>query len=631
MKEDNNKIKQYYYDKYVIKELPENFLAVQIEARIKRGYGADIINTAADNQEMLQSIQKGQKETLDIWIDYLMSKSSKYPRWFKQYALNEMVKLSIFNKTKCTFEKRKKNAVEPFIELNKEVLKSVYNTLAEEIGKVKEINDSLEQKLEEKECFKKLYEHYLIKDGYLKKFEETDGIWVKYEQGSDYKPMWELLRGKVGIFPSGEVNAKGSLSAEGDIYVYYTKDENGKYKEPRIVIGMQGKDTINGVAGVGENGKLEECMIPICEKKLNEFPDKDLFLKKRKDMKLLTEIENKVNNNIELTKEELRFLYEIDSPIIGFNYKVGFVYSKDPRIKEIRNKRNNKKDLAFLFDCEEENVGTNLSDFDKKKIIVFYGNFKNLTDELLIRYKEPGYIREDATFSWLQSEEGLDYLETRRDAIPFWTFLDIEVNVIFPYLEQVGCIKNTKNVENLRIVIGDVNVFYVESVSYLKNVQIITGNLYSHTAIGFSNLQYVGGNLSLEVKSVRSACGLEKLQNIGVNLYAPYLESAKGFRSLKKIGGNADLDSLTSVAGFGIPLTIWGDAHLESLTSNEGLENVHVHGKTYLGNLTSTKNLESSESNNEELESLQNGDHVKQKKLGQFIKKICTRMNGQNK
>ena len=115
MKEDNNKIKQYYYDKYVIKKLPKKFSANLIEYRIERGYGADISNTAEAIQEMLQSIQKGQRETLDIWIDYLMSKSSKYPRWFKHYALNEMVKLNRFNKTKHTFEKRKKNAADPFI------------------------------------------------------------------------------------------------------------------------------------------------------------------------------------------------------------------------------------------------------------------------------------------------------------------------------------------------------------------------------------------------------------------------------------------------------------------------------------------------------------------------------------
>ena len=61
------------------------------------------------------------------------------------------------------------------------------------------------------------------------------------------------------------------------------------------------------------------------EEKLKEFPDKDKYLKKEHDMKLLTLIDKKVNNNIELNVDELKFLYEIDSKITGFGYR------KDPR------------------------------------------------------------------------------------------------------------------------------------------------------------------------------------------------------------------------------------------------------------------------------------------------------------
>ena len=62
-------------------------------------------------------------------------------------------------------------------------------------------------------------------------------------------------------------------------------------------------------------------------------------------MKLLTKNDNKVKQGLELTVEELRFLYEIDSNIIGFGY------GKDPRINEIINTRGKIRDLAFIFDC----------------------------------------------------------------------------------------------------------------------------------------------------------------------------------------------------------------------------------------------------------------------------------------
>ena len=51
-------------------------------------------------------------------------------------------------------------------------------------------------------------------------------------------------------------------------------------------------------------------------------------------MQLLTTIHNKVQKGFELNAEELKFLYETDNQIEGFGYW------KDPRIAEIKSKRN---------------------------------------------------------------------------------------------------------------------------------------------------------------------------------------------------------------------------------------------------------------------------------------------------
>lgn len=67
-------------------------------------------------------------------------------------------------------------------------------------------------------------------------------------------------------------------------------------------------------------------------------------------MKLLTLIDKKVNDNIDLTLEELKFLYEIDGQIIGFGYR------KDPRIEEIKRKRNERRDYSLIFNVKEEEV-----------------------------------------------------------------------------------------------------------------------------------------------------------------------------------------------------------------------------------------------------------------------------------
>ena len=78
-------------------------------------------------------------------------------------------------------------------------------------------------------------------------------------------------------------------------------------------------------------------------------------------MKLLTLIDKKVNNNIELTLDELKFLYEVDSKIEGFGYE------KDPRINEIKNKRNIKKDCALIFDVKEEEVALSQEEWEENQ------------------------------------------------------------------------------------------------------------------------------------------------------------------------------------------------------------------------------------------------------------------------
>ena len=423
-------LKQFYYDKYVIKELPESYINLQKKIARERGYG-DVPVTDEMKEKLLSTVQKEQEKSLDMWIDYLTSDDAMYPIWFKHYAFRGMLKLNKFDKEKGEFGRRSKTTTEPYIELNREALARVYDTLAKEIGTNEEISEEASKALENGESFKKLYEYYLTNTGYVNRGNDTDGIWVKYDQGSDYRPLWESLQGKnTGWCTAGEETAKMQLSM-GDFYVYYTKDKEEEYKEPRIAIRMDGKNNIGEVRGVGEHQNLEGCMTPIAEKKLNEFPDKDKYLKKVNDMKLLTEIDNKVSNNIDLTKEELRFLYEVDSKIEGFGF------SKDPRIKEIHDKRNNKKDLEFIFDCKEENIGTALSDFDSNNIIIFYGNLMYRGKEIPSKLKTLKYIVGNAFFGNITSAKGLENLEIIGGKASFTE------------------LRSAKGLENLRSIGGD--------------------------------------------------------------------------------------------------------------------------------------------------------------------------------
>ena len=73
-------------------------------------------------------------------------------------------------------------------------------------------------------------------------------------------------------------------------------------------------------------------------------------------MKLLTLIEKKTQNNEPLTRNELIFLYEINSKIEGFGYE------DDPRIKEIRETRKVEKDAPIIFECEQSQIAYDQKD-----------------------------------------------------------------------------------------------------------------------------------------------------------------------------------------------------------------------------------------------------------------------------
>jgi hypothetical protein len=112
---------------------------------------------------------------------------------------------------------------------------------------------------------------------------------------------------------------------------------------------MEG-DRIAEVRGIAKDQHLDPYISPVVQEKLKEFPDGPKYEKKASDMKILTRIEAKMNKEEPLGKDELRFLYEIGSKIEGFGY------SRDPRIQELRSKRNSKEDAPVVFGCAPDEI-----------------------------------------------------------------------------------------------------------------------------------------------------------------------------------------------------------------------------------------------------------------------------------
>ena len=505
-------LKSFYYDLYVIKpeNIPDAYFQNQVRLARERGYG-NIELTEEDKRRMTEEVIDDQRKSLDKWIEYFLydEESKSYGMWEKYWVFQGLQNLGKYDKETGKFSKRDKTTVYPFPPVEREYIFTTLK-LMEDFLKDKKGEEDIKQALSTGN-FKLLYE-YVIKQSFLKGEHQSnsdDGKWIKYEQGSDYNILRDSLQGYYTGWctAAGENFAKSQL-AGGDFYVYYSLDEHGEAKVPRIAIRMDGKDKIGEIRGIADNQNMEPEMMPILEEKLKEFPDKDKYLKREYNMKLLTLIEKKVNNNIDLTLDELKFLYEIDGQIIGFGH------GKDPRIKEIKRKRNERRDYSLIFNVKEEEIALSQEEYLNNP-----EKFKAL----------PGNIYLDS----LTSAEGL----------------------VLP--QQVG---------------GNIDLSFLTSAEGLVLPESIGGSiiLFSLTsADGLVLPESIGGSINLF--SLTSADGLVLPESIGGSIILDSLTSAEGLILPQQVGGNIDLRYLTSAKGLVLPQHVGGSIDLSSLASAEGL------------------------------------------------------------
>ena len=521
-------LKNFYYDLYIIKpeNIPESYFNNQIELARERGYG-NITLTEEDKEGMISQVIEDQKETLDKWIEYFLydEESSYYEMWEKYWVFQGLQTLGKYDKKTYKFSKRDKTTVYPFPPVEREYIFTTLK-LMEDFLKDRKTEDDIKNALEAGN-FKLLYE-YVIKQSMLrgeKQSNSTSGKWIKYEQGSDYNILRNSLQGYYTGWctAAGENFAKHQL-ANGDFYVYYTLNNNGEAKVPRIAIRMDGSTKIGEIRGIADKQNMEPEMMPILEEKLEEFPDRDKYYKKEHDMKLLTLIDKKVNKNIELNLDELKFLYEMDNEIEGFGYE------KDPRIQEIINKRNQKKDYALIYNINENEIA--------------------LTQE---EWKE-----NPKQYKILLNDLKLDYVTSSKELIL--------PNIISGNLE----LKELTNASGLilpDIVGGSIRLDSLISAKDLKFPKIINKDLDLSCLFDAENIilpEKIGGKLNLSCLLLTKGIAFPKI--IDDNLDLSSLPYAAGLELPEEIGGILDLSSISDLAGLVLPKTLGGPLSLNSIT-----------------------------------------------------------------
>ena len=347
--------KDKIYDALIIKRenFPDSYFELQRRIARERGQAVQEIPENLREQMMDVAIED-QKVSLDAWMDYLTSEDAVYPAWFKYYAWNQIIKLSQFDKERGEFKKRTDSTVAPYPDIYREPLAQI----ADVYEKVKADNKHLKEP-EIREAFSKkfpnLYAELISKSlaASMENREQILGEWVKYEQGrnGEAEKLFQSLEGKgTGWCTAGHSTAQTQIES-GDFYVYYTNNAEGVPTQPRLAIRMDGDNRIGEVRGILPHQEVEPVMQEALDGKLQEFGgEADAYRKKSEDMRILTALEKKHQSDQPFTKDDLIFLYEVNSKIEGFGYQ------EDPRVTELRQGRNTEEDMLIIFECTRDEI-----------------------------------------------------------------------------------------------------------------------------------------------------------------------------------------------------------------------------------------------------------------------------------
>jgi len=355
-------LKRVLHEAHVIKseDIPESYFKLQQQIARERGIELEI--TPEMRAEAVKVIQTDQRSTLDEWVDYLASKDARYPDWAKYWAFRSVVGMSLYDKEKKQFGTRSRQTTAPFPDLNQEALayavdyvykeakgESIQNPVKRGVNEFaqegKRVTDEEFQHLLSTENFARYYafaiEHLVSDNEAL--FKITEGEWRHFEKGSDAQELTKTLQGHgTGWCIAGDATAKGALS-EGDLQIYYSNNALGAPVIPRLAI-LRYHEEIEEVRGVAHKQEVDPYIFPVLEAKMEEFGEEgQQYRKKAENMRRVTELIQKQEAGVEFTHEELRFIYEIDERIEGFGY------NRDPRINELREKRDRSADLRKIL------------------------------------------------------------------------------------------------------------------------------------------------------------------------------------------------------------------------------------------------------------------------------------------
>lgn len=386
LKEHNwNLFKNMCHSKYVIKE-----------EDIKEEYIVKKTSPNTSRDKVIYKTITAIKDSLDTWIDFLGSLETE-EMWIKLWIFKGITSMGNYNDDRKAFSRRTRHTTSPFPMFDPVITLDI-------IDKIKALIKTNDQELikdtVQSESFAKLYAYYfsMKREEVLKRNKTTKGEWIRYQGEKDRIRLRSDIIGKGTLWCIENRKDAKEILENGIIDIYYSYDELSKPTIPRLAIVSNNKN-IKEVRGIEHSQNIEPFMEDILERKLLSYNHNEKVNKTLVNARRLTYLTEKEN----YSKSDIEFLYEIKEKI-GF-----FGYAKDSRIESLKSKRNMKKDLAYYFNCQENEVAITKEELKDKSIVCYYGDI-SLADESL-NISLPKYVVGDVRCPNLTSIKGLERLE----------------------------------------------------------------------------------------------------------------------------------------------------------------------------------------------------------------------------
>ena len=484
--------------------IPESYWRTQEQILRDNGQGRELSD--AEKDYLAQDIQNKQRESIDSWVNYLSHEDCPYPLWFKIYAIDGVSKMGVFDSESGTYRKRDKSSVAPYPHLNPAVLGKVYAAVADFYGidsnkdlglnqdnpAITATDDGTEAErdaelgnLVKSGNFNRLYSRLLLSEKVImptpERTEDVRGKWVEYKPG-DEEGVAKAADGTPWCVASPSV-ARSYLTtgSYGEVY----EDSNDDSNQARFIlfqlyddddrlaenacasIRLDTDGNVAEISGLGEGQALEDSLVPIVEAKVKTLPGGEKFLKRFADKKRLIEIDRKMQSGAEITREDFRFIWELDRPIETLDT----YNNEDPRITEFRKKYDAKYAAEMGYIIPDTTIADIEGNLEK-----YLGNDLGLASNLLVYVLKkqlkttPENVRRAFGSSSIRkklAELGTDYVQAMVERVRSLEIFETE-NYAFmlPRDQWSKRIDLPNDPENRSLAPSDLTAILKHSVSY---------------------------------------------------------------------------------------------------------------------------------------------------------------------